>query len=368
MINDRRAWIAVFLVVAATALAACGKQPEPQEEIRPVRTMVISTTATTLSNTYAGEVRARYESALGFRVAGKMVARKVDVGTAVKAGQVLAQLDPKDLQLSANSAAAQVAAAQAQANVAKLDFDRVQNLHTKGFASQAELDRNSTQYQASKAQLDAVIAQSRQVANQTGYATLVADSNGVVTAILAEAGQVVAAGQPVVRIARDGEVEILASVPEDRIATVKEGQAVTISLWTVAGKSFAGKVREVGSAADAYTRTYTVRVSIPTPPPEMKLGMTASITIPLAAPSLVHVPSSAMVPREGKAGVWVLDEKAMMVHFRPAKFVGVEANDVLIGEGLSAGDVIVTAGAALLQEGQKVRHMVQATPTASAAP
>lgn len=348
------------LGVVAANLSACHDKPAPVEEIRPVRTLTIGATPTTLSNTYAGEVRARHESSLGFRVGGKITARKVDVGTAVKAGAVLAQLDSKDLALSANAAAAQVAAAQAQANVAKLDYDRIKGVHAKGFASQAELDRASTQYAAAQAQFEAVQAQSRQVANQTGYATLTADADGVVTAILAEPGQVVAAGQPVVRLARNGEVEVATAVPEDRIESVKGGQTVTVGLWTSSATRIEGRVREVASAADPYTRTYAVRVSVPTPPESMKFGMTASVSFPQKAPAFIHIPAAAMVPREGKAGVWVLDEPAGVVRFHPAQFVGVEGNDVLIAEGLKPGDVVVTAGAAFLQEGQRVRRLPEA--------
>ena len=357
-----------LLVLVALGLTGCHDQPAPAEEARPVRTITISAMPTTLSNTYAGEVRARHESALGFRVGGKLTVRRVDVGTVVKAGAVLAQLDPRDLALSANSAAAQVAAAQAQANVAKLDFDRIKGLRAKGFASQAELDRASTQYAAAQAQLEAVQAQSQQVANQTGYATLVADVDGVVTAVLAEPGQVVSAGQPVVRLARNGEVEVATAIPEDRIDNIQPGQAVTVALWTDTGQTIEGRVREVASAADAYTRTYAVRVSIPAPPASMKLGMTASVSFPQKAPALIHIPAAAMVPRAGKAGVWVWDEVAGVVHFRPAQFVGVEGNDVLIGEGLKPGDVVVTAGAAFLQEGQRVRRLVEAAAASAQKP
>ncbi|MES2682880.1 MAG: efflux RND transporter periplasmic adaptor subunit [Pseudomonadota bacterium] len=343
-------------VVALSLLAACKPAPVPVEDIRPVRTLTVGATPTTAINTYAGEVRARYESTLAFRVAGKLVAREVDVGQAVKAGQVLARLDPKDLQLGDAAAQAQVAAAQSQFTVTKNDLERVSGLFAKGYASKGELDRFTTQYEAAKAQLEAVKAQRDQIANQASYSTLTADADGVVTAVLAESGTVVAAGQPVVQLARDGDIEIAAAIPEDRVNSVREGMAVQVSLWAGGDKSYPGTIRELASAADPLTRTYALRVSVPQAPAEMKLRMTASVAIPLTGlPDLIHIPSPSMVTQGGKAGVWLVEPKSSVVQFRAVDFVGVEANEVLVGSGLKPGDLVVTAGAAYLREGQKVK-------------
>jgi len=357
---------AVVSLMALALLAACKPAPVPVEDVRPVRTLTVAATPINMTSIYAGEVRARYDSTLAFRVGGKLVSRQVNVGETVKAGQVLARLDPKDLQLGDAAALAQVAAAQSQFTVAKNDLDRVTGLHAKGYASQGELDRYTTQYEAAKAQLEAARAQRNQVANQASYSTLTADADGVVTAVLAESGQVVAAGQPVVQLARGGAIEIAAAIPEDRVNTVREGMAVTVSLWSEAGKAFPGVIRELSSAADPLTRTYAVRVSVPNPPQQMKLRMTASVAIPKAGlPDLIHLPASAMVTQGGKAGVWLVSAKDSLVQFRAVQFAGVEGNEVLVSEGLQPGDVVVTAGAAYLREGQKVKRLGAPLPAAA---
>ncbi|MDO9452332.1 MAG: efflux RND transporter periplasmic adaptor subunit [Stagnimonas sp.] len=345
-----------FAVMALPLFAACKPAAVPVEDIRPVRTLTVGATPTTATNIYAGEVRARYESSLGFRVAGKVIARQVNVGEQVKAGQVLARLDPKDLQLGDAAAVAQVAAAQSQFTVTKNDLERVTGLFSKGYASKGEMDRYTTQYEAAKAQLEAVKAQRDQIANQASYSTLTADAAGVVTAVLVESGTVVAAGQPVVQLARGGAIEIAAAIPEDRVNTVHEGMAVQVSLWSGGDKTYAGTVRELSSAADPLTRTYALRVSVPQPPPEMKLRMTASVAIPRTGlPDMVHIPSPSMVTQNGKAGVWLVEPKASLVQFREVQFAGVEGNAILVASGLQPGDVVVTAGAAYLREGQKVK-------------
>lgn len=347
--------LAVFGLIG---LAGCKPAPVPVEDVRLIRTLTVGAAPTSAANTYAGEVRARYESALAFRVGGKIVSRSANVGETVKAGQVLARLDPTDLKLGDAAAVAQVAAAQAQFTVAKSDLERVRGLHDKKYASQGELDRYVTQYEAAKAQLEAVKAQRDQVANQTSYSTLKADADGVVMTVLAEAGQVVAPGQPVMQLARGGAIEIAAAIPEDRVNTVREGMAVQVSLWAGEGKRYPGVVRELSSAADPLTRTYALRVSVPQPPAAMKLRMTAAVTIPLEGlPDLIHVPASAMVTQNGKAGVWAVQPEGSVVKFQPVEFAGVQGNEVLVASGLKAGDVIATAGAGFLREGQKVRLM-----------
>lgn len=342
--------------IAMLLLAACKPATVPVEDIRPVRTLTVGATPTTSTSIYAGEVRARYESTLGFRVAGKLISRQVNVGEQVKAGQVLARLDPKDLQLGDAAAVAQVAAAQSQFTVTKNDLERVTGLFAKGYASKGEMDRYTTQYEAAKAQLEAVKAQRDQIANQASYSTLTADAAGVVTAVLAESGTVVAAGQPVVQLARGGAIEIAAAIPEDRVNTVREGMPVQVSLWSGGDKTYAGTVRELSSAADPLTRTYALRVSVPQAPPEMKLRMTASVAIPRSGlPDMVHIPSPSMVTQNGKAGVWLVEPKASLVQFREVQFAGVQGNAILVSSGLQPGDVVVTAGAAYLREGQKVK-------------
>ena len=361
---------AVLVLAAAMGLAlgACGKQPPAPDEVRPVRTVVAGATPAGLAKTYAGEVRPRYESLLGFRVAGKIRRREVHVGDTVKAGQVLAHLDDKDLALAQAGSQAQVAARQAQADIARVNFERDQKLLEAGAVSRQAYENDQAVYQAAQAQLEADQALLRQSANQTGYAELRADHDGVITAIEAEAGQVVAAGQTVARLAWSGEKEIAISIPEDQIGREHPGLAVKVSLWTGAAGSVPGTVREVAGSADAATRTYAVRVSVPNPPAQMELGMTATVRVPLGdAPPLIHLPLSAAVEHDGKQGVWVYQAAGSSVQFRPVAIAGVQDNEMLVASGLAGGEVVVTAGAPLLRQGQKVKLLSQAPLAAAAA-
>lgn len=346
------------LALAALTLAGCHKAPPPPEEIRPVRTIVAQPGPADINNVFAGEVRPRYQSDLGFRVAGKIAARHVNVGDAVKAGQLLASLDPKDLSLNEASSRANVAAQEAQFAVEQADLERYRKLLAQHFVSQAEFDRQQTRYKAAEAQLESVRAQARVSSNQTAYAELRADHDGTIVAVSAEAGQVVAAGQVVVRLAQAGEIEIATDVPEQLVRELQVGQAVQVSLWTAGEQVFPGTVRELARSADAATRTYALRVSVAQPPPGMRLGMTASVRIPRAGlPDLIHVPISAIVEQQGKQGLWILDAGAGVVHFRAVQAAAFSGNEALLGAGVQAGEQIVTAGAKLLMEGQKVRPL-----------
>ena len=339
-------------------LAGCGKPPAKAEEIRPVRTIVVGAGASDVGNTYAGEVRPRYESDLGFRVSGKILARSINVGDTVRNGQSLARLDAKDLALSEDSGRAQVAALDAQLAVAKSDYERNQKLFDEGVIGASGIDHYQATYQAAQAQAAASRAQLRSMSNQTGYAELRADHDGVITAVLAEPGQVVAAGQTVLRLAHSGEIEVASNVPEDQVARLRVGMPVQVSLWSSSGLQIPGTIRELASSADPATRTYTLRVSVPQPPPEMKLGMTASVRIPISGlPKLIHLPLSALVEQQGKKGVWVFNTATQAVQFHPIAIAGVDGNEILVADGLRDGDVVVTAGAPLLLPGQKVKLM-----------
>ena len=367
--KKRHSLAAVLLAAACAGLAGCGKPPAKPEDVRPVRSLVVGAGATEAANTYAGEVRPRYESDLGFRVAGKIQSRAVNVGDTVKAGQLLAQLDPKDLALSEASGRAQVTALQAQLAVAKSDFERNQKLFDEGVIGASGLDHYQATYTAAQAQLEAAQAQLRSMSNQTGYAELRADHDGIITAVMGEPGQVVAAGQAVMRLAHSGEVEVASQVPEDQIARVRTGMAVQVTLWANPGSAIPGTVRELASSADPATRTYTLRVSVPQPPPQMKLGMTASVRIPLSGlPDLIHLPLGALVEQQDRKGVWVFDRASQTVAFREVVIGGVADNQLLVAGGLKDGEVVVTAGAPLLRPGQKVTLLDQPAAAPAAAP
>lgn len=349
-------------------LAACSKPPAAPEEIRAVRTVEVTVGKTDGYNTYAGEVRPRYESNLGFRVGGKIEDRRVNVGDRVRKGDLLMRLDPKDLALNESASRATVAAQEAQFAVEKADFERYAKLAESGFISRAEFDRQKTRFEAAKAQLESVRAQARVSGNQTGYAELRADADGTITALDGEAGQVVSAGQVVVRLARSGTLEVAANVPEQLVGRLKPGAPVDILLWAGGGTSTRGHIRELAQSADPATRTYALRVSIDTPPATMQIGMTATVRIvDDGLPALIHLPLSAYVENAGAQGVWVFDEASGAVQFRPLRLVGFQRNEVLVAEGLKPGERVVTAGAALLRAGQKVKRMVEKPAVAPSA-
>jgi multidrug efflux system membrane fusion protein len=348
---------------AALVLAACSKPAPPAEPVRSVKLLTVGASGFESGSEFSGEVRARVESRLGFRVAGKIVRRQAELGQRVKAGQVLAQLDAQDYKLAADAARAQVAAAQTNRDLAAADYKRFAALKDQNFISGAELERRDTTLKAAQAQLEQAQAQLSSQGNQAGYATLVADVSGVITAIEAEPGQVVTAGAPVVRIAQDGPRDVVFSVPEDKVAAIKPGSDVAVRLWA-ANASVTGKVREVAASADPVTRTYPVKVSLPAGD-TAALGATAYVmpaSLGHAGMQVIKLPTSAL-RQEGKTtAVWVLDKATMTVKSQPVQIATADGNQAVIAAGLEPGMQVVAAGVHVLQPGQKVT--VYAAPAA----
>lgn len=356
--NPRAARQALSALVMAAAvpllLAGCSKPAEKTEDIRPVRTMVLSSSSAGVNAEFSGEVRPRVESRLGFRVGGKITARKVDVGAPVKRGQVLMQLDPQDLKLSQAQALANLRAAETSRDLARSEMKRYQELRSKNFVSRAVIDSKVSAYRSSQAAVDAAQAGYRGQSNQAGYATLVSDVEGVVTAVDAEVGQVVGAGNPVVRVAQLDQKEILIGIPEDKVDALRQLDDVTVRLWADPGTVIPGKIREVSPVADPSTRTYPVRVSIPAEQPGVKLGMTALVQFSsVTATPRIRVPLTALHQEQGVTSVWLVEKGA--VRMVPVQVGGVTGNDILLVSGVQAGQTVVTAGANLLKNGQKVK-------------
>jgi multidrug efflux system membrane fusion protein len=355
----------------AVLLAGCSRNEAAPEPVRAVRTVVVGSDAAGTTLEFAAEVRARTESRLGFRVGGKLVRRNADLGDAVKAGQVLAQLDPQDLRLGQDAARASLAAAQANHEQAAADFKRFKELREQGFISSAELERRETALKAAKATLDQAQAQASVQGNQTAYSALVADASGVITGVEAEPGQVVAAGTPVLRLAHDGPRDVVFSVPEDKLQLLRglEGKSgqLKVKLWG-SNELWSASVREVAAAADPVTRTFLVKADVGRA--AVKLGQTASITLDLPKTNGVNkLPLSALMEYEGKTAVWLLDKESMTVRPQVVQVAGAEANSAVISSGLTPGQVVVTAGAHVLTPGQKVKFYgaTAATPVAAAA-
>lgn len=300
----------------------------------------------------SGEVVPRYESRLGFRVGGKIIARKVEVGSLVKRGQVLMQLDATDLQLSQAQAKAALSAADSQLALAKAELDRYRELRAKNFVSQAVLDTKEANFKASQSAHDQASAGLKVQSNQSSYSALVADADGVVTALDAEVGQVVTAGTPVVRVARSGAIEVKVSIPEDRVDAIRQAKAVTVRTWAQRDTAVAGVVREIAPAADPATRTFSARVALPTPQADIRLGMTATVSFSAPLPPGIRLPLTALLNDQGKTSVWVVEKgKVKLV---PVVLAGPQGNEILVASGLDAGQEVVIAGVHLLREGQKV--------------
>ncbi|HJV81472.1 efflux RND transporter periplasmic adaptor subunit [Noviherbaspirillum sp.] len=303
---------------------------------------------------FSGDVRARVESRLGFRVGGKIVSRKVDVGSTVKRGQVLMQLDPQDLQLAQAQANAGLRAAESNRDLARAELKRYQELRAKNFVSQAVLDAKETAYKAAQASFEQAQAGYRNQSNQAGYTTLVSDVDGVVTGVDAEVGQVVAAGSPVVRVAKTGDKEIVIGIPEDKVDALRRVSDVRVRTWANPTQIIPGKLRELSPVADPATRTYTAKISIPNAPDGIKLGMTAYVAFAgKTANEMIKLPLTALFQDKSSTAVWVVENGS--VKLVPIQVGGTSGNDILVAGGIAPGQTIVTAGVNLLKPGQKVK-------------
>ena len=359
-------WRALGGALLVALLAACGKAPPPEEPVRAVKLVTVGETAYEAGHEYAAEVRARVESRLGFRVAGKIVRRAVEPGQRVQAGQLLAQLDARDYQLAAEAARAQVASATTQRDLAAADLKRFQSLRDPGFISGAEMERRSAQLKAAQATLDQARAQQSSQGNQAAYTQLLADAGGVVTGVDAEVGQVVAAGTPVVRLAQDGPRDVVFAVPEDRVAAVRVGQPVTVRAWASDGQ-WHGSVREVAAAADPVTRTYAVKVALAGEAPP--LGATVTVVPQQSGAqgaAVIKLPTSALRREGAGTAVWVFDEASSSVRSQPVQVAGADGNEAVIADGLTPGMRVVASGVHVLAPGQKVSVYQSKTATAPA--
>jgi RND family efflux transporter MFP subunit len=340
-------------VVLLVALSACSKPAPKTEDVRPVRALVLAAGNAAVTAEFSGEVRPRIESRLGFRVGGKITERRVDVGAVVKRGQVLMQLDPQDLKLAQAQTQAALRAAETNRDLARADVKRYQELRASNFVSQAVLDSKLSALKATEAHVDAALAAFRAQSNQAGYASLVADVDGVVTALEAEAGQVVSPGMPVVRIARTDQLDVVIGIPEDKVDRIRKATGVSVRLWADPGQLIVGTVREVAPSADPATRTYAAKVAIPASA-DVRLGMTAVVQFSSrGGAGQLRVPLAALHQDKGSSAVWLVENGA--VRLVPVQLGAAIGNEVLLSGGVQAGQTVVTAGVNLLKNGQKVK-------------
>jgi len=333
-------------------LAACaGEEPAP-EAVRPAMVARPLQDGTRVE-VFPGVVRARWESPLAFRVPGKLARRAVEVGERVRAGQVLAELDAEDAALQVAAVRAQRLAAQADLELAASERDRHRAMFERGLISESAFQARQTQFDAARARLEQLDAQLAATRNQAGYTTLSADHDGVVTALHAEVGQVLAAGQAVVTVAREDALEVLISLPEQRRAEFAAGDDAAVELWAREGERVPGAIREIAPEADPQTRTYAARVAFEAAGASW-LGQTARVYFLRQGGSGLSVPLSALHAEAGQPALWVVDPATRRVSLRPVQIGPYAETSVPVLSGLGPGEWIVTAGVHLLREGQAI--------------
>jgi RND family efflux transporter MFP subunit len=356
----RWAPVALGQVVAVTlisVLAACHKEEKAAATpIRPVRTMTVELREGGERTSLTGEIQPRYQADIGFRVNGKILQRPVDVGTAVKRGDLLARLDPQQYRQDLEVAKSEVAAAEAEVTRSQAQEYRQSELLKNGHTTRVAYDQALKTFKTAQAQLDAARAKQIQASENLGYADLKADDDGVITAVGADSGQVVSAGQMVVRLARPGEREAVFNVAEGTFKSATKNPTVEVELVSDSEIKTAGKVRYVSPQADPETRTYTVRVSLPDAAPQMRLGANVIGSVTLDQGQSVTIPGSALFQKDGQPAVWLVG-KDHTVGLRQIAVQRYQGDSVNVGDGLTQGDVVVTAGVQKLLPGQKVSLM-----------
>ena len=355
--NPLQAALAVAVLSSLVTLGGCGRKPEPiaEEPPRPVRTLTVAAGPVLPEWSLAGEVKPRVEVRYGFRVGGRVIERKVEVGDRVEAGQVLARLDPQDLTPALDAQRAQQEALRTELALARAELARAERLRAGNFVSDANVERQRATVDAAAARLQAATAQVNQARHAVEYQQLKADSAGVVTAIDAEAGQVVALGQAVVRIARARDAEIQVNIPEQELGRARAAVDWTVTLAGLPGRQWQATLRELSPAADPASRTYAARLALAGDIDDVALGMSATATARGSAETRIQVPLTALHSRDGQAKVWVVDPATSTVRARPVTTGAILDDGIVIREGLQGGETLVTAGANLLREGQQVR-------------
>src|SRR5690242_391634 len=342
-------------------VAGCQKEEKAAATpIRPVRTVTVELQEGGEKVSLTGEIQPRYQADLGFRVNGKILERPVDVGTEVKKDDLLARLDPQQYRQDLEVAKAEVAKAEAEVARSQAQEYRQRELLKNGHTTQVAYDQALKTFKTAQAEADATRARQVQASENLGYTELRADNNGVISATGADPGQVVSAGQMVVRLAQPGEREGVFNIAEGAFKKRPTDPTVTVHLVSNSEVETAGKVRYVSPQADPATRTYTARVSLPDAPPEMRLGANVVGTVTLDQGQTVSIPGSALFQKDSKPAVWLV-EKDKTVQLKPITVQRYQGDSVVVGDGLAQGDVVVTAGVQKLLPGQKVALMDAST-------
>jgi multidrug efflux system membrane fusion protein len=340
--------IVIGLICFSTMANAAEELPQP---VQAIQTQI---TSLRQPLKYAGVVKPRYVIDVGFRVAGKMKQRWVNVGETVSQGQKLAVLDSTDFVLNVQNSRAQVAAAQADVDKANIDLKRAKELLQTNTVSKDNYESALNRYNVSQAHLKQAKAALNIAENQSTYAELQADFNGIVTEILAESGQVVNVGQPIVKIARPEEIEVAIQIPEQRLIDLQPHSEMQITLLTAPQNVYRGKIREIAPQADPLTRTYPAKISVLNPDAGLQWGKSATVTFTQNAANIISLPLGALVKQQHQTAVWVVDSQGK-THFTPVQIGEFLDGKVAITNGLQAGQWVVTAGTHKLLENQKVK-------------
>ncbi len=348
--------MSVAALGAALLLAGCGQESEAEApQLRPVRVISVGKGEGGQLVTFTGHVQAQDEASLAFRVSGRMIERTANVGDRVKAGQIVARLDPQNALNTLRSAQAALAAAESQLVTAANTFERQDRLLGNGFTTRAQHDAARTGLQAAQSGVDNAEAQLKIAEDNVGYTNLVVDAPGTVTARGAEPGEVVQAGQMILQLAREGGRDAVFDVPAQMLRAASADAVIDVSLTDDAGVTAIGRVREVSPQADPVTRTFRVRVGLDSPPEAMRLGSTVNGRIQLDNDAVIEIPASALTSVNSQPAVWVVDPATQTVALRNIEVRRFSQATVGVASGLAAGEVVVTAGVQALHPGQKVR-------------
>ena len=345
------------LLPLALVMAACSPA-EPESDTSPRPALVVQPgTGDALRDIYPGEVRARYEPELAFRIGGKISRRMVTVGDRVEAGQPLAELNAEDVRLELDAARARLASARSDQRLARSELERYRTLLERQVISESQFDSVESRAEASDAQLEQARAQLKVASNQADYAVLKAPESGVIARRLAEAGQVVAAGQAVFVLAVDGDREVVIDLPEQDVKRFQVGDDVTIELWSRPGEPFSGRIRELAPAADPSSRTFEARVAFDNETANAELGQSARVLVDHAngGANVLTVPLAAVTADQGEPFVWVVKPDDHTLVKTPVRTGAYREDRVPVLDGLAADDWVVAAGTQVLREGQKVR-------------
>jgi membrane fusion protein, multidrug efflux system len=352
----RVAWIAV-IAAGGASLAGCqrGGDESTEPEVRPVRSVTIAKSEGGSSITLSGRIAAKDEVAVAFRLPGRLIERSVNVGDRVRPGQVIARLEQMNERNQLLSAQAALNAANADLIRARDEYTRQKSLIDEGFTTRAQLDQATAGFRAAEAQVKSATAQASMAQDMVGFTVLTADAPGAVVARGAEPGEVVQAGQMIVRIARDGGIDAVFEVPPQVVRRASQAQPVSVALTDDPAVTATGRVREISPQADPVTGTFTVRVGLDNPPAGMLLGSIVSGRVKVEGDPLIVVPASALATSEGSPALWIVDPANSTVSLRPIRIARHEPDSVIVAEGLAPGDTVVTAGVQTLRAGQKVR-------------